>query len=136
MLTLFGILVSIGLSLEAINAHKGEIALYGLLPFGAGLACGDLCPRRMRWDPLVIVFAPFISTMAVAVVVGAASTYHAVVDPNATVSAPYIVQGLVGALFVIPGAFIYGAVPSIVGASIASILKVGNDSRVADKPLP
>lgn len=123
LLTLIGILVSIGVALGTMEAKRGELGWGLWLPFAAGLALGDIMPKRSRFNVAAIIIAPFFSTFAVGLVMVAASTHHAVVDPHNDITAPYIVQGLVGALFGIPSIAAIGAIPSSVGAAISSSLK-------------
>lgn len=122
LLTLIGILVSIGVTLAAFESKRGDVAFY-LLPFAAGLALGDVVPKRTPLDLKAVLLAPFFAAFAVGVIAVAHGTYEAAVEPNPTVTAPYIVQGLSAAFFIVPGAFVYGAIPSIVGTAISNSLK-------------
>ncbi len=115
-----------------IVAKRGELALCGLLPFAAGLAIGDILPKRNRLDITAIVAAPFFSVAAVGVLVIAACTYGAIAEPRDHITSPYIIQGIAGAVFILPGIFIGGAIPAIIGAAISGTLKLVTIPKISD----
>ena len=123
LLTLFGVLVSIGLGIGAIVSKRGDLAWCCLFPFAAGLVLGDLMPKRSRLDPVVIVAAPFFSVAATAVIVISASICEALAMQSGQIPPTTIIQGAAGAASIVPDILIVGAIPSIVGAAISSSLK-------------
>jgi hypothetical protein len=122
LLTLLGILLSVGVSFGAMEAQRGELGWFVALPFAAGLAFGDMMPKRNRFEPMTVALAPLASIFAVGIILVVTVTCHAVVQPNPDTAAPYVVQGLAGAAFGIPG-LIVGSIPAIIGALISSSLK-------------
>jgi hypothetical protein len=120
----------LGVAFARSREHDwGETVWFVTIPFAAGLATGDIMPKRSRFDVASIAIVPFVSTVVVAAFMFVAGVVEATVNPNPNDPAPlWLVpfQGLAVAMMYLPGGFIYGAIPSLAGAALSHARKKAN----------
>ena len=119
----------LGVALAKLREHNwGETVWFVTIPFAAGLATGDVMPKRSRFDVASIAIAPFVSTAVVAVIMTVVGAVEATVNPNPNNPDPpwAVIHGLAGAALYLPGSFISGAIPSLAGAALSHAWKKSN----------
>lgn len=130
MLSLFGIFVSLGVTIGMMESKDGALGWAVLLPFAAGLALGDTMPPRKYVNVNALLAAPFFSAIAVGTI-GVTASLHYSITQRQDMTSPYLLQAMSILFFMIPMQ-VFGVIPAIVGAAVSSALK---SLSISKKPI-